>query len=81
MGAILLWVIENWAQGDSFLRRLGKGLGSACTYKPRDRLGRFRRLMVRYERLGDIHLAMLDLAYAVICVRRLSHDDGARSRG
>src|SRR5947208_16406020 len=37
--------------------------------------------MVRYERIGDLRLAMLDLACADICVRRPPHDDGARSPG
>ena len=35
-------------------------------------LSRFRRLTIRYERLGEIHLAFLDLACALICFRRLS---------
>jgi transposase len=34
-------------------------------------LARFRRLTVRYERLGDIHLAFLDLACALICLKLL----------
>ena len=35
-------------------------------------LARFRRLAVRYERLGDVHLACLDLACALICFRTAS---------
>ena len=35
-------------------------------------LSRFRRLTIRYERLGEIHVAFLDLACALICFRRLS---------
>lgn len=34
-------------------------------------LGRFRRLMVRYERRADIHLAFLDLGCALICFNAL----------
>jgi transposase len=34
-------------------------------------LARFRRLTVRYERLADLHLAFLDLARALICLRLL----------
>lgn len=34
-------------------------------------MAQFRRLVVRYERLGDIHLAFLDLACALICFRLL----------
>jgi transposase len=34
-------------------------------------LARFRRLTVRYERLADLHLAFLDLACALICLRLL----------
>ena len=34
-------------------------------------LNRFRRLVVRYERLADVHLAFLDLACALICLRFL----------
>ena len=30
---------------------------------------RFRRLTIRYERLADVHLAFLDLACALICLR------------
>ena len=33
--------------------------------------GRLRRLTVRYERLGAVHLAFLDLACALICQRIL----------
>jgi IS5 family transposase len=32
---------------------------------------RFRRLTIRYERLADVHLAFLDLACALICLRFL----------
>ena len=31
----------------------------------------FRRLATRYERRDDIHLALLDLACALICFRTL----------
>jgi transposase len=34
-------------------------------------LNRFRRLMIRYERRGDIHLALLDLGCALICLNVL----------
>jgi IS5 family transposase len=34
-------------------------------------LSRFRRLTVRYERWGDIHLALLDLGCALLCWRLL----------
>ena len=34
-------------------------------------LGGFRRLAVRYERFGFIHLGFLHLAAVVICLRRL----------
>ncbi len=34
-------------------------------------LGRFRRLVVRYERLAGLHLALLDLACALVCFGRL----------
>src|SRR5215211_966618 len=34
-------------------------------------LARFRRLAVRYERLADLHLALLDLGCALICFRLL----------
>jgi transposase len=34
-------------------------------------LARFRRLTVRYERLADLHLALLDLGCALICFRLL----------
>jgi IS5 family transposase len=34
-------------------------------------LNRFRRLAIRYERLADIHLALLDLGCALICLRFL----------
>jgi transposase len=34
-------------------------------------INRFRRLAVRYERLADIHLAFVDLACALICLRFL----------
>jgi putative transposase len=34
-------------------------------------LSRFRRLTVRYDRLADLHLAFLDLACALICLRLL----------
>ncbi len=30
-------------------------------------LGRFRRLAIRYERLADLHLALLDLGCSLIC--------------
>jgi IS5 family transposase len=36
-------------------------------------LNRFRRLAVRYERLADVHLAFLDLACALICLRFVPH--------
>jgi transposase len=36
-------------------------------------LHRFRRLMIRYERRGDIHLAFLDLGCALICLNVLHH--------
>jgi transposase len=32
---------------------------------------RFRRLTIRYERFADVHLAFLDLACALICLRFL----------
>ena len=32
----------------------------------------FKRLRTRYERRGDIHLGLLQLACALICYRRLS---------
>ncbi len=31
----------------------------------------FKRLRIRYERLGDIHLGLLQLACALICYRHL----------
>jgi transposase len=34
-------------------------------------LGRFRRLTVRHERLGAIHLAFIDLACALVCLNFL----------
>jgi transposase len=37
-------------------------------------LNRFRRLAIRYERLADIHLALLDLGCALICLRFLQHE-------
>ena len=37
-------------------------------------LNRFRRLTVRYERRADIHLALLDLGCALICLRFLQHE-------
>jgi transposase len=36
-------------------------------------LNRFRRLAIRYERFADMHLAFLDLACALICLRFLPH--------
>ena len=36
-------------------------------------LNRFRRLVIRYERRGDIHLALLDLGCALICFNVLQH--------
>ena len=36
-------------------------------------LNRFRRLVIRYERRGDIHLAFLDLGCALICLNVLQH--------
>ena len=44
-------------------------------------LGRFRRLTVRYERLADQHLALLDLGCALLCLRALGAGgrDGASS--
>jgi transposase len=36
-------------------------------------LNRFRRLVIRYERRGDIHLAFLDLGCALICFNFLQH--------
>ena len=36
-------------------------------------LNRFRRLVIRYERRGDIHLAFLDLGCALICFNLLQH--------
>jgi transposase len=36
-------------------------------------LNRFRRLTIRYERLAHIHLALLDLGCALICLRFLQH--------
>jgi transposase len=35
-------------------------------------LARFRRLAIRYERLADLHLAFLDLACALTCLRGLA---------
>jgi transposase len=34
-------------------------------------INRFRRLIIRYERLADLHLAFLDLGCALICLRFL----------
>jgi hypothetical protein len=34
-------------------------------------LHQFRRLLMRHERRADIHEAFLDLAYCMICFRRL----------
>ena len=34
-------------------------------------IARFRRLIIRYERRDDIHLAFLNLACAVLCFRTL----------
>ena len=34
-------------------------------------LARFRRLSIRYERRGDLHLAFTTLACAVICLRQI----------
>jgi hypothetical protein len=34
-------------------------------------LNRFRRLLIRYERSGDIHLAFLGLGCALMCFRAL----------
>ena len=34
-------------------------------------LSRFRRLTVRYERSGDMHLAFLDFGCALVCWSRL----------
>jgi len=42
-------------------------------------LAEFRRLPVRYERRGDIRLAWLDLACAVICFRILAAGSPART--
>ncbi len=71
-----------------YLRRRGIGDRIArIGIEPRDRLGRhrwvvertlawlnrFRRLTMRYERLGDVHLAFLDLAFALLCLRLLEH--------
>jgi len=36
-------------------------------------LNRFRRLVIRYERRADIHLAFLDLGCALICFTVLQH--------
>ena len=36
-------------------------------------LGRFRRLAIRYERRADIHLAFLDLGFALLCFATLQH--------
>ena len=38
-----------------------------------ERLGRFRRLAIRYERRADIHLAFLDLGCALLCFATLQH--------
>jgi len=34
-------------------------------------LAQFRRLVVRYERRADVHLALTTLAAAVICLRQV----------
>ena len=39
------------------------------TRRPFAWFNRFRRLTIRYERLADVHLAFLDLACALICLR------------
>jgi hypothetical protein len=36
-------------------------------------LNRFRRLVIRYEHRGDIHLAFLDLGCALLCFNVLHH--------
>lgn len=42
-------------------------------------LARFRRLATRYERFADIHLAWLDLACALVCLRILRPEPGSSS--
>ena len=37
-------------------------------------LGRYRPLAIRWERRADIHLAFLNLGYALICFRVLQQD-------
>lgn len=42
-------------------------------------LARFRRLVVRYERLAGLHLGLLDLACALACFRRLHSTERSAS--
>jgi transposase len=42
-------------------------------------LARFRRLVVRYERLAGLHLALLDLACALVCFRSLHNMERSAS--
>ncbi|ANW22293.1 transposase (plasmid) [Streptomyces clavuligerus] len=34
-------------------------------------LHQFKRLRIRYERRADLHQGLLELAYSIICLRRL----------
>lgn len=42
-------------------------------------LARFRHLVVRYERLAGLHLALLDLACVLVCFRRLHNTERSAS--
>ncbi|MFC6090675.1 transposase [Saccharothrix lopnurensis] len=51
----------------------GSGLGTLRRVVERgiSRLRQFRRLRIRWERRTDVHEAVLELACALICCRRL----------
>ena len=45
----------------------------------RHALARFRHLVVRYERLAGLHLALLNLACVLVCFRRLHNTERSAS--
>jgi IS5 family transposase len=51
----------------------GSGLGKTCWVAERTFawLHQFKRLRIRYEIRADLHLALLQLACSIICLRRL----------
>jgi transposase len=76
--ALSAWLAEHWPQLDLEIVRRAEGT-TGFAVQPRrwvvERsfawLHAFKRLRIRSERRADIHQAMLSLACAVICLRRL----------